>query len=112
MRARLLLISLFFPFRLMARTFRPPLRQLLPGRRNTLRSGTFPNLACGRRLDVRGSAGQSRAGDFRANMLAGEYWMGLYYLNRGDLPLACLEHMQHFSVTRPLHPVIRHRSMP
>ncbi len=35
-------------------------------------------------------------GDFRANMLAGEYWMGLYYLNRGDLPLACLEHMQHF----------------
>ena len=29
-------------------------------------------------------------------MLAGEYWMGLYYLNRGDLPLACLEHMQHF----------------
>lgn len=35
-------------------------------------------------------------GDFRANMLAGEYWMGLYYLNRGDLPLACLEHMQRF----------------
>lgn len=35
-------------------------------------------------------------GNFRANMLAGEYWMGLYYLNRGDLPLACLEHMQRF----------------
>ncbi len=40
--------------------------------------------------------GKAAAGDFRANMLAGEYWMGLYYLNRGDLPLACLEHMQHF----------------
>ena len=39
---------------------------------------------------------KAAAGDFRANMLAGEYWMGLYYLNRGDLPLACLEHMQHF----------------
>lgn len=36
---------------------------------------------------------KAAAGDFRANMLAGEYWMGLYYLNRGDLPLACLEHM-------------------
>ena len=35
-------------------------------------------------------------GDFRANMLAGEYWMGLYYLNRGDLPLACMENMQRF----------------
>lgn len=39
---------------------------------------------------------KAATGDFRANMLAGEYWMGLYYLNRGDLPLACLEHMQHF----------------
>lgn len=39
---------------------------------------------------------KAAAGDFRAYMLAGEYWMGLYYLNRGDLPLACLEHMQHF----------------
>jgi len=25
---------------------------------------------------------KAAAGDFRANMLAGEYWMGLYYLNR------------------------------
>lgn len=53
---------------------------------------------------------KAAAGDFRANMLAGEYWMGLYYLNRGDLPLACLEHMQHFSVMRPRHPAIRHPS--
>lgn len=49
-------------------------------------------------------------GDFRANMLAGEYWMGLYYLNRGDLPLACLEHMQHFfrdAATASGHPAPR-----
>ena len=39
---------------------------------------------------------KAAAGDFRANMLAGEYWMGLYYLDRAPQPLACLEHMQHF----------------
>lgn len=53
---------------------------------------------------------KAATGDFRANMLAGEYWMGLYYLNRGDLPLACLEHMQHFfrdAATASGHPAPR-----
>lgn len=53
---------------------------------------------------------KATTGDFRANMLAGEYWMGLYYLNRGDLPLACLEHMQHFfrdAATASGHPAPR-----
>lgn len=53
---------------------------------------------------------KAATGDFQANMLAGEYWMGLYYLNRGDLPLACLEHMQHFfrdAATASGHPAPR-----
>ena len=42
---------------------------------------------------------KAAAGDFRANMLAGEYWMGLYYLNRGDPATGvCRFHPMHMAV--------------
>lgn len=49
---------------------------------------------------------KAKTGDFQANMQAGEYWMGLYYLNREDQPLACLLHMQQFfrEAARSGHP--------
>ena len=81
-----------------------------PGQVKYAPVGTSPNClwtAAGRTGEVLDKAA---AGDFRANMLAGEYWMGLYYLNRGDLPLACLEHMQHFFRDAVRHPAIRHPS--
>lgn len=49
---------------------------------------------------------KAATGDFRANMQAGEYWMAQYYLNREDLPLACLHHMERFfkEAARSGHP--------
>ncbi|XBD73512.1 hypothetical protein ABFY27_11535 [Akkermansia massiliensis] len=51
--------------------------------------------------------GKAAAGDFRANMLAGEYWMGLYYLNRGTCRWPAWSTCSISSVKRPPNPVIR-----
>ena len=59
MRARLLLIPFIFSVPAYSRTFRPTQRQI--PRAGEIRSGPGPlPTAYGRRLDVRGSAGQSR----------------------------------------------------
>lgn len=97
MRARLLLIPFIFSFPVCAQNI--PAASLSTQTEQVTPKGTVRDLA---QLPMDGGwtyqevIKKAKEGDFQANMLAGEYWMTLYYLNRGDLPLACLEQMQYF----------------
>lgn len=96
MRARLLLIPFIFSVPLHAQDVPSQAAANPPGQVEAAPVRDLSQLPMDGGWTYGELASKAAEGDFRANMLAGEYWMGLYYLNRGDLPLACLEHMQRF----------------
>lgn len=96
MRVRLLFIPFLFSVPVYAQNVPPCTTANPPGQAQNAPARDLSQLPMDGGWTYGELLAKAAGGDFRANMLAGEYWMGLYYLNRGDLPLACLEHMQHF----------------
>lgn len=96
MRARLLLIPFIFSALAHARDIPAASPDAMPGQTEANPPPKLDQLPMDGGWTYGEVLNKALTGDFRANMLAGEYWMGLYYLNRGDLPLACLEHTQRF----------------
>lgn len=110
MRARLLLIPFIFSLPVYAQDASSQAAANPPGQTESAPVRDLSQLPMDGGWTYGELLDKAATGDFRANMLAGEYWMGLYYLNRGDLPLACLEHMQHFfrdAATASGHPAPR-----
>lgn len=110
MRARLLLIPFIFSVPAYAQDVPSPVAVHPSGQAEHAPARDLSRLPMDGGWTYGELLGKAAEGDFRANMLAGEYWMGLYYLNRGDLPLACLEHMQHFfqkAASKSGHPAPR-----
>lgn len=96
MRARLLLIPFIFSALANAQDVPAASMETASGKPGQVQSPHLDQLPMDGGWTYGELLDKALTGDFRANMLAGEYWMGFYYLNRGDLPLACLEHMQSF----------------
>ena len=96
MRARLLLIPFIFSALAHAQDIPAALTETASGKPGQVQPPHLDRLPMDGGWTYGELLDKALTGDFRANMLAGEYWMGFYYLNRGDLPLACLEHMQSF----------------
>lgn len=96
MRARLLLIPFIFSLPVYGQDVSSQAPANAPGQAESAPVRDLSKLPMDGGWTYGELVNKAATGDFRANMLAGEYWMGHYYLNRGDLPLACLEHMQHF----------------
>lgn len=109
MRARLLLIPFIFSALANAQDVPAASMETASGKPGQVQSPHLDQLPMDGGWTYGELLDKALTGDFRANMLAGEYWMGFYYLNRGDLPLACLDTCRAFSRKRRRSPGIRLR---